>query len=263
MTNKRWIEIIGILLTLAGVLAGFVVYGMQVCDETDQNMTKLDNEIRSEERLESEYKYDLDKLIEKKESISQRNEGLKKYWNKNREYINDLEMYLEVDRYKAMARNAIRKMGGRDVSLFERDIPKWKKALREEGFVLGAPIREIMSLISTSGLTTSMPVDMILSQPSNAGEFIDSLTEWQNKIDEKYSKFFERLLYAFGLEHPKAGKDLDLYLTRRLSEEKDRILGVEKDIEIIKEKIFHVQNNIDKYRAQIESTNAPVYCKIL
>lgn len=263
MTNKNKLEILGVILAIAGVLAGFVVYGMQLCNERSDLFSEISIEIENEEHLLEKYRDNLTIIKIKKENALTHLSGIKKYWSQNRDYMSDIDLYLKVDQYKAMASRSIRNMGGREVNLFERDIPIWKGILRSEGFVLGAPIREIMSLISTSSLTVSMPVEVILSQPSDAGRFIDSLSAWQNNNDTKYNKFFERLIYAFGLEHPKAGKDLDIYLSSKLTEAQGQILNIENDIYEIEGKILTANNSITKLKRRLDSIEAPYFCKLL
>jgi hypothetical protein len=255
MDNKKMLEILGLTISFAGVVTGFIIYEMQVCDGYSNSISESSNNLKSESNLEDSYKHELSRLEKQRQNITKRVNTIDEYLRKNQEYINDLDLYLKVDQVKAMASRAIQQAG-------KQNSPPWEILLQNEGFTLGVPLREIMPIISTSYITNSKPIELILSQPSDAEEFIKKLSSWQLSIDNKYNKFFGELMYVVGENHPKAGKDLENYLIRKLTESQSYISNIKSEISDIEKKLLVTEDNIIKYNNQLKSIEPPFYCKI-
>ncbi len=245
----KWKFIIGAVVGIGGIAATFLVFGMQRCAESASTRTELSESIdRNQQRFIE--------LKARSKRLSKKQIAIRHFIDKNNEYKRTLSIYQEMDQKIAMATEAIQSMGGRDTGINSRNRAKWLRLLRDAGFKLNEPLREIMSEITQSRIAQSRPVRTLLTTPDRAGSFVDEMRRWQAKTDRWANEFFGKLIARFGRDHPLAGSDLDQYLRSALSNASSRSNDVENQRSDTVSKLRRDRNLIDE-------SDIPSYCSYL
>ena len=245
-------DTIGVVVGIVGIVVAVLFHIDGDCNEVSRDkfrlestVDSLDTQIQSLEQREE----DLRNQIEYELSIIS---NLKEFRRDNSNYMRKLEIYEKMGEAIQMAMSAIEKIGGPDLSISERDLPRWRGILEDVGFKLNEPMTDIMLELSESSIDPSLTTQELLGTPSDADDFITAMEEWRSKANKEAAKFFFDLFNSFGENHPKAGQELREYLESEITSRQERTNDRQSSYEL---------NNLElhKIRAEYSRNKKTIY----
>ena len=239
--------LIGIIIGILGILVAIGIFVVDSCGDKSSEKSKLNVQVGT---LDSE----IQKLKGSRKVISSKIKEVQELIDENNKFIHDSTLYEKMDVHIGMVSDAVDQMGGDcDMDMNEEHAERWKMILREVGFSLNQPITDIMTELSDSSISISMLTVELLAQPYYACQFKNDMENWQNNSDQRASNFFEKLLYSLGIEHPRAGTELQQFLENQLR-------NYQEQSNLLEQQNFELTKEHKTSVSRLNNLETPFYC---